>query len=76
MCFTLSMCLLWADEGYEEVAQLLLGGLKRMARWRGSWRVSTSGVITQARARLEDGVMKMRFERVALATSTEGSPSS
>src|SRR5664280_2961529 len=34
--FTLAMCL-WADEGYEEVARLLVGGLKGMARWRGSW---------------------------------------
>ena len=73
--FTLAMCL-WADEGYEEVARLLVGGLKRMARWRGSWRVPTSGAITQARARLGDGVMKMLFERVALPTSTEGSPGS
>ncbi len=73
--FMLAMCL-WAGEGYEEVARLLVGGLKRMARWRGSWRVPTSGAITQARARLGDGVMKMLFERVALATSTEGSPGS
>ena len=27
--FTLAMCL-WADEGYEEVARLLVGGLKGM----------------------------------------------
>ena len=27
--FTLAMCL-WADEGYEEVARLLVGGLRRM----------------------------------------------
>ena len=40
--FTLAMCL-WADEGYEEVARLLVSGLKRMARWWGSWQVPTSG---------------------------------
>jgi len=32
--FTLAMCL-WADEGYEEVARLLVGGLQHMAPWRG-----------------------------------------
>jgi len=70
--FTLAMCL-WADEGYEEVARLLVGGLKGMARWRGSWRVPTTGALTQARARLGAGVLKVLFERVALPTSTEGS---
>ena len=44
--FMLAMCL-WAGEGYEEVARLLVGSLKRMARWRVSWRVPTSGAITR-----------------------------
>ncbi|MHB1522302.1 MAG: IS4 family transposase [Ferrimicrobium sp.] len=70
--FTLAMCL-WADEGYEEVARLLVGSLKHMARWRGDWRVPSSGALTQARARLGGGVMKMLFERIASPTSTEGS---
>ncbi|MHB8188148.1 MAG: IS4 family transposase [Dermatophilaceae bacterium] len=70
--FTLAMCL-WADEGYEEVARLLVGGLKGMARWRGSWRVPTTGALTQARARLGSGALKALFERVAAPTSTEGS---
>src|SRR5664280_1740954 len=70
--FTLAMCL-WADEGYEEVARLLVGGLKGMARWRGSWRVPTTGALTQARARLGPGALKVLFERVALPTSTKGS---
>src|ERR1035441_835680 len=61
---TLAMCL-WADEGYEEVARLLVGGLSKMARWRGSWQVPTTGALTQARARLGDGALKMLFERVA-----------
>ncbi len=62
--FTPAMCL-WADEEDVEVARLLVGGLKMMARWRGSWRVPTSGAITQARARLGAGALKMLFERVA-----------
>src|SRR5659263_276982 len=66
--FTLAMCL-WADEGYEEVARLLVGALKGMARWR----VPTTGALTQARARLGAGALKVLFERVALPTSTEGS---
>src|SRR5674476_407705 len=47
-----------ADEGYEEVARLLVGGLGRMARWRGSWRVPTTGALTQARARLGSDALK------------------
>ena len=73
--FTLAMCL-WADEEYVEVARLLVGGLKTMARWRRSWQVPTSGAITQARARLGSGVLKMLFERVAGPTAAEGSPGS
>lgn len=73
--FTLAMCL-WADEEYVEVARLLVGGLKTMARWRRSWQVPTSGAITQARARLGSGALKLLFERVAAPISTEGPPGS
>ena len=73
--FTLAMCL-WADEEYVEVARLLVGGLKSMARWRGSWRVPTSGAITQARARLGSSALKALFERVAAPVSAEGSAGS
>lgn len=73
--FTLAMCL-WADEEYVEVARLLVGGLKTMARWRGSWRVPTSGAITQARARLGADALRTLFERVAAPISTEGSAGS
>src|SRR5674476_1227543 len=45
--FTLAMCL-WADEGYEEVARLLVGGLGKMARCR----VPTTGALTQPGTRL------------------------
>lgn len=69
--FTLAMCL-WSDEGYEEVARLLVGGLGRMTRWRGSWRVPTTGALTQARARLGSDVLKALFERVAKPTSSQG----
>ena len=73
--FTLAMCL-WADEGYEEVARLLVGGLEKMARWRGAWHVPTTGALTQARARLGADALKALFERVALPTSAQGSPGS
>ncbi len=69
--FTLAMCL-WADEEYVEVARLLVGGLKTMVRWRGSWQVPTSGAITQARARLGPDALKLLFERVAAPMSSEG----
>ena len=62
--FVLAMCL-WADEGYEEVARLLVGGLSKMARWRKSWRVPTTGALTQARARLGSEPLKTLFQRVA-----------
>src|ERR1035437_5332709 len=70
--FALAMCL-WSDEGYEEVARLLVGGLKGMARWRGSWRGGGPGGLTPARGPPGAGVLKVLFERVALPTSTEGS---
>ena len=73
--FTLAMCL-WADEEYVEVARLLVGGLKSMARWRGSWRVPTSGAITQARSRLGPSPLKTLFERVAEPIATTGSAGS
>src|SRR5665647_1049566 len=73
--FTLAMCL-WADEGYEEVARLLVGGLEKMARWRGAWHVPTTGALTQARARLGADALKALFERVASPTSAQGSPGS
>jgi hypothetical protein len=69
--FTLAMCL-WADEEYVEVARLLVGGLKTMLRWRGSWQVPTSGAITQARARLGPDALKLLFERVAAPMGSEG----
>ncbi len=73
--FTLAMCL-WADEEYVEVARLLVGGVKSMARWRGSWRVPTSGAITQARARLGSSALKLLFERVAAPISSKGAAGS
>lgn len=73
--FTLAMCL-WADEEYVEVARLLVGGLRSMARWRGSWRVPTSGAITQARARLGSSPLKTLFDRVAAPISSEGAAGS
>ena len=73
--FVLGMCL-WADEGYEEVARLLVGGLSKMARWRKSWRVPTTGALTQARARLGSEPMRLLFQRVAKLVSVEGSAGS
>ena len=73
--FTLAMCL-WDDEEYVEVARLLVGGLGTTARWRGPWRVPTSGAIAQARARLGSSPLKTLFERVAGPISTEGAAGS
>ena len=73
--FVLAMCL-WADQGYEDVARLLVGGLSRMARWRKSWRVPTTGALTQARARLGDGPLKVLFQRVAKPVGSPGAAGS
>lgn len=73
--FVLAMCL-WADEGYEEVARLLVGGLSRMGRWRKSWRVPTTGALTQARARLGSEPLKVLFEKVAKPVSAPGAAGS
>jgi len=72
--FVLAMCL-WADEGYEEVARLLVGGLSKMARWRKSWQVPTTGALTQARARLGSEPLKTLFQRVAKPTGAPGTSS-
>ena len=69
--FVLAMCL-WADEGYEEVARLLVGGLSKMARWRKSWRVPTTGALTQARARLGSEPLKTLFQRIAKPVGAPG----
>lgn len=73
--FILAMCL-WADQGYEEVARLLVGGLEKMSRWRSGWRVATTGGLTQARVRLGSEAVKLLFERIAHPTSSQGSPGS
>ena len=73
--FVLAMCL-WADQGYEEVARLLVGGLSKMARWRKAWRVPTTGALTQARARLGSEPMKVLFEKIAKPVSAPGAAGS
>ncbi|WP_369076387.1 transposase domain-containing protein [Ferrimicrobium sp.] len=65
--FTLAMCL-WVDEGYQEVARLLVGASKHVARWRGDWQVPSSKTPRQARARFGGEVMKMLFEQIASPT--------
>lgn len=47
-----------------------------MSRWRGSWRVRTTGALTQARARLGPAATKALFERVAQPLSAKGAPGS
>lgn len=69
--FDLAVCL-WTDEDEVEVARLLVGGLRTMAHWSRSWRRSTSGAITQARARLGSLVPKRLVEQVAAPMSAEG----
>ena len=61
------MCL-WVDEGYQEVAWLLVGGSKHVTRRRGDWQVPSSRTPPQARARFGGEVMKMLFEQIASPT--------
>ena len=43
---------LFFGEGYEEVMRRLVGGLRFLRNWSGSWNVPTTSAISQARARL------------------------
>jgi transposase IS4-like protein/transposase len=69
--FVLAMCLFYQD-GYEEVMRKLVSGLRFMKTWRSTWRVPTTGAITQARVRLGEEPLQLLFERVAAPMARPG----
>jgi hypothetical protein len=56
---------LFSDEDYEEVAEILTGGLRAMGSWDERWEPPTKGAVTQARQRLGPGPMAELFGQVA-----------
>jgi hypothetical protein len=69
--FVLAMCLFYQD-GYEEVMRKLVSGLRFLKTWRSTWRVPTTGAITQARVRLGEEPLRLLFERVAAPMARPG----
>jgi Insertion element 4 transposase N-terminal len=61
--FAMAMAL-FADEDYEEVATRLTETLASWGCWDDSWRVPTSGGITQARQRLGPEPLELLFAQV------------
>jgi hypothetical protein len=68
--YVLAMAL-FAEQAYEEVAQLLTHGLGWASRWRGSWRVPSKSAIAQGRARLGPEPLAMLFARAVRPLATE-----
>jgi Insertion element 4 transposase N-terminal/Transposase DDE domain len=62
--FCQAMCLFY-DDDYEEVMRKLVGSLRSMRSWSGSWHVPSVSAISQARRRLGPEPMRELFERVA-----------
>src|SRR5450759_4846865 len=63
--FTVAMCL-WADEGYEEVARVLVGGLQGIARSGGSGAAPSRERRDRARPaghRVERGPLRQAQQR-------------
>jgi transposase IS4-like protein/DDE family transposase len=61
-------------DGYEEVVRKMVDGLRFLRNWRDTWRVPTTGAISQARDRLGEAPMKALFDRVAVPLAKPGTP--
>lgn len=69
--FCQAMCLFF-DDDYEEVMRKLVGSLKSMGSWQGSWKVPSTSAITQARQRLGVEPLRLLFERTAVPVARRG----
>nr|CEL13373.1 Mobile element protein [Kibdelosporangium sp. MJ126-NF4] len=69
--FCQAMCLFF-DDDYEEVMRKLVGSLKSMGSWQGSWKVPSTSAITQARQRLGAEPLRLLFERTAVPVARRG----
>jgi hypothetical protein len=63
---------LFFGESYEEVMRRLVGGLRFLRNWSGSWKVPTSSAISQARVRLGEAPLEELFHRVAVPIARPG----
>jgi hypothetical protein len=68
------MALALFRDGYDEVIRALVHGLRFSRTWSKTWRVPTSGAISQARVRLGEQVMRELFTRLAQPLATAGTP--
>lgn len=69
MYFVVAMAL-FADADYEAVIRKLVGPLRLWRSWDPSWRLPTSGGITQARQKLGFEPVKTLFERIAVPVAS------
>jgi hypothetical protein len=67
---------LFFGESYEEVMRRLVGGLRFLNNWSGSWNIPTTSAISQARARLGYEPLAQLFYRVAVPMAEARSPKS
>jgi hypothetical protein len=65
MMYYVAALAICSDDDYVGVMRWLTGPLQRWGSWDRSWRMPTSGGITQARARLGYEPVKAVFERIA-----------
>lgn len=69
MYFVVAMAL-FANADYEGVMRKLVGPLRLWKSWDPSWRLPTSGGITQARQKLGFEAVKTLFERIAVPVAS------
>ncbi len=69
MMYYVSALALFADLDYEGVMRKMAEPMQRLGNWDPSWKLPTSGGITQARQRLGYEPVKELFERIAVPVS-------
>jgi Insertion element 4 transposase N-terminal/Transposase DDE domain len=70
--FVMAMALF--RDGYDEVIRALVHGLRFARTWSRTWRVPTTGAISQARVRLGEDAMRELFARLAQPLAGAGTP--
>lgn len=69
--YVLALNLFFGDS-YEEVMRRLVGGLQFLRNWAKEWHVPTASAVSQARARMGEGPLRLLYERVAVPTDSHG----
>lgn len=68
------MALALFRDGYDEVIRALVHGLRFARTWSRTWRVPTTGAISQARVRLGEEPMRRLFTRLAQPLAGPSTP--